>query len=128
VAEERHRCLHVCALFNRRHSACQGAVPLRSRPPFFVTTPPSKGLGTTVDLIRRIVADDPVLLDLLDQALQNPDGNPHLTVDNVNSSEDRPAGNAATHALRRLRRERPDLHARVLARELSPHAALLEAG
>jgi hypothetical protein len=30
--------------------------------------------------------------------------------------------------LRRLRDQRPDLHRRVLAGELSPHAAMLEAG
>ncbi len=40
----------------------------------------------------------------------------------------RPEGNTAAKALRRLRKERPDLHARVLAEELSPHAAMHEAG
>ena len=31
-------------------------------------------------------------------------------------------------ALRRLRKDRPDIHARVLAGELSPHAGMIEAG
>ena len=40
----------------------------------------------------------------------------------------RPWGNRAAYALRRLRRDRPDIHARVLAGELSPHAGMVEAG
>ncbi len=49
-------------------------------------------------------------------------------VDNVNNRVERPDGNSASSALRRLRKDRPDLHARVLADELSPHAAMVEAG
>lgn len=37
-------------------------------------------------------------------------------------------GNSAQHALARLRRDRPDLHARVLSGELTPNAAAIEAG
>lgn len=40
----------------------------------------------------------------------------------------RPAGTSADAALRRLRKDRPDLHARVLDGELSAHAAMIEAG
>jgi len=52
------------------------------------------------------------------------------TVDNVNNSRDResPTGNARQYALRRLKKSRPDLHARVLAGELSPNKAMVEAG
>ena len=32
-----------------------------------------------------------------------------------------PTGNARQHALRKLRKDRPDLHAQVLAKKLSPH-------
>ncbi|MFD3941012.1 hypothetical protein ACFWSF_40075 [Streptomyces sp. NPDC058611] len=35
----------------------------------FVTTPPTAGLGADLDLMRRIVADDPTARDLLAQAL-----------------------------------------------------------
>lgn len=69
-----------------------------------------RGLGVTVDLVRRVVADDPVAVDLLTEALRdtpggyreiNPIGN------NVPSENDlsRPEGNTAEKALRRLRRE-----------------------
>jgi hypothetical protein len=40
----------------------------------------------------------------------------------------RPDGNSAEAALRRLSRHRPDLLARVVAKELSPHAAMIQAG
>ena len=40
----------------------------------------------------------------------------------------RPSGNSRAAFLRRLRKDRPDLHARVLAGELSPHAGMIEAG
>jgi hypothetical protein len=47
-------------------------------------------------------------------------------VDNIHVY--RPDGTARTTALRRLRKDRPDLHARVLAGELSANAAAVEAG
>lgn len=39
-----------------------------------------------------------------------------------------PTGNSAARALRKLRKDRPDIHACVLAGELSPHAGMIEAG
>ena len=39
-----------------------------------------------------------------------------------------PSGNSRAAFLRRLRKDRPDIHARVLAGELSPHAGMIEAG
>jgi hypothetical protein len=46
---------------------------------------------------------------------------------NVHASE-RPSGNSRAVFLRRLRKDRPDLHARVLAGELTPHAGMVAAG
>jgi hypothetical protein len=40
----------------------------------------------------------------------------------------RPAGNSASAFIRRLRKDRPDIHARVMAGELSPHAGVIAAG
>jgi hypothetical protein len=40
----------------------------------------------------------------------------------------RPSGNSRAAFLRRLRKDRPDIHARGLAGELSPHAGMIEAG
>lgn len=39
-----------------------------------------------------------------------------------------PTGNSVETALRRLRKDRKDLHAKVLAGELTPHGAMVEAG
>lgn len=76
-------------------------------------------------------------LDALDRVTQHPAGNStgrnqHSTgtFDNIQSSSpvEAPTGTSSAAALRRLRKERPDLHARVLAEELTPHRAMVEAG
>lgn len=68
------------------------------------------------------------LLDLLDRALQRPVGtNQHTEgVDNIQGLA--PDGTSAEAALRRLRKDRPDPHERVLAGELSAHGAAVAAG
>ena len=95
----------------------------------FVTTPPLRGIGATVDLVRRIVADDEEALDLLDQALEDGEKQGERTdlVNNVNEVK-RPQGNSGARALRKLRRDAPELHAEVLAGNLSRHAAMVRAG
>lgn len=91
----------------------------------FVTTPPLNGLGATVDLVRALCRADSEALDLLDRALQNQPGNPG-NVNNINSS--RPQGTSREAALRRLRKDAPELHAEVLAGRLTAHRAMVEAG
>lgn len=91
----------------------------------FVTAAPLAGLGSDVDLVRRIVASDIEALDLLDEALRSTHGGSRSKSDNVPLA---PTGNAREKALRRLRKDRPDLHAEVLAGNLSAHAAAVEAG
>lgn len=92
----------------------------------FVTTPPLEGLGATLSQLRGICRDDPEALDAIDRATQSKPGRPPETQNNVPNKG--PEGNTSAKALRRLRKDRPDLHARVLAKELSPHAAMVEAG
>ncbi|MFD5798636.1 hypothetical protein ACFWIO_34920 [Streptomyces diastatochromogenes] len=93
----------------------------------FVTTPPTAGLGATVELMKKIVADDPVAADLLDQALVGRGGERTDLVDNMHEVV-RPSGTSKEAGLRRLRKDRPDLHAEVLAGTLSTHAAMVKAG
>ncbi len=62
-------------------------------------------------------------MDLIDQVTVAPHGGDHSKNNNVNLASDKPVGNERQYALRRLRKDRPDLHERVLAGELSPHAA-----
>lgn len=49
-------------------------------------------------------------------------------VDNVNDVESRPTGNTEQAAIRRLRKDRPDLLERVKEGALSAHRAMVEAG
>ena len=65
-------------------------------------------------------------LDAFDRASQRPAHRPAKS-ENVHSSG-RPSGNSAAAFLRRLRTARPDLHARVLAGEISAYAGMIEAG
>lgn len=96
----------------------------------FVTTPPLDGLGATMGLLRNLVRDNPEALDALDAENQRPHGGDRRSEEfkGNNVPVERPQGNTAAKALRRLRAQKPDLHARVLAGELSPHAAMIEAG
>jgi hypothetical protein len=68
--------------------------------------------------------------DAEDRANQRP-AHVHIKRDVDNNETDihvRPSGISRAAALRRLRKDRPDIHARVLAGELSPHAGMIEAG
>ena len=100
----------------------------------FVTSEPLKGIGTSVATLRRLCSGDTVALDALDRALQRPHGvNAKRTDVNNGDVRERPRGNGSDAALRRLRKDRPDLHERVLldktdAAYLSPHAAMVIAG
>lgn len=95
----------------------------------FVATPPLKGLGASLDLVRTLVRDDPVALDLFDQATKGQAGRRTDLLDNIQEVEVvAPSGTSREAGLRRLRKDRPDLHAEVLAGTLSTHAAMLKAG
>ena len=58
----------------------------------------------------------------------------HRTAESVDNrgkdinTSGRPTGTSRAYALRRLREQRLDIHARVLAGEISPHAGMVEAG
>jgi len=100
----------------------------------FVTEHPPEGLGADLALLKRICADDPEALEAIKQATTLPEGGDRgnrytvsdpSTVGNTNGARER---NDAGYAIERLHRERPDLHAEVLAKRLSPHAAMIKAG
>lgn len=66
------------------------------------------------------MGDDAEAVDLLDRALQHPVGHPSI---NNNVIDTAPQGNSTARALRTLRTQAPELHARVLAGEMSPNDA-----
>lgn len=104
----------------------------------FVVTQPLKGLGATVDLVRTLVHGDPEALDLFDQATQRDHGGDrHSDAFKLHNIQlegsdrnvvDAPSGTSREAGLRRLRKDRPDLHAEVLAGRLTTHAAMVQAG
>jgi hypothetical protein len=123
----------------------------------FVQTPPPTGLGTNFETLWQFCADNPQLLNLLDQAAQRERGAPKKNKnvdggtndDNIHNSQlrqatlnelpaalhearakraERPSGTSKQAGLRQLRKHTPELHAKVLAGELSINAALIQAG
>lgn len=93
----------------------------------YVTDKTHHGMATTVERLEHLCRDDNSVLTMLDAATQRPAHRPSGgTVDNVNGS--RPDGNSKQAALRRLRKDRPDLLERVVSKELSANAAMIEAG
>jgi hypothetical protein len=64
-----------------------------------------------------------------DKANERPAGRPKKTLDTPKAViKGFPDGTSVASALRRLRKDAPALHARVLAGEISPHAAMVQAG
>ena len=114
----------------REFETVRGEVVRHERFEEFVTLPPLKGLGTSVGLIKRIVADDPEAVDLLDRVLQGEHGGDRSKLDNIQlaSPSSAPTGTSQARALRRLRKDAPELHAEVIAGRLSAHAAMVKAG
>jgi hypothetical protein len=100
----------------------------------FVTTPPLEGLGASIDLLRKMCQDDIEACDLIDRVTAGRWGGDRKSehaIKDANSNLDeleKPTGTTRRYALRRLRKDRPDLHARVLGGELSANAAMVEAG
>lgn len=99
----------------------------------FTESPLPDGLGISLDHLRKLCRDDAEAIDAIDRATRMPVGTnqhrkPFDNVQGLTADEKAPTGNRSDTALRRLRDARPDLHARVLARDLSPHAAMREAG
>jgi hypothetical protein len=111
----------------------------------FITAPTSKGgCGWEPDKVTELLrksGDDEAFrmweaaikareIDAKDRKNARP-AHVHIQRDVDNNNADvnvRPTGNSAAAALRRLRKDRPDIHARVLAGELTAHAGMIEAG
>jgi hypothetical protein len=94
----------------------------------YVIAHPPEGLGADVKMLQRLCCNEPDLLDLIEQAIESRQGERTDLHDNIMKVDGKEQGTSAEYALRRLRKDRPDLHQRVTAGELSPNKAMIEAG
>lgn len=106
----------------------------------YVTTSPPEGLGTDIETLWRLCQDDIEAQAMIDEATKIKPGNPHpsghnqhtlnqVIDNNINNyHRQSPVGTSRQAGLRRLAKDRPDLHTRVLAHQISVNAAMVEAG
>lgn len=110
----------------------------------YVTTSPPEGLGTDIETLWRLCGKDTEAQAMIDKMtkrepgewIPNPNGiggKSHKIIDSVDIVHDnnipyRPTGNTRQAGLRRIAKDRPDLHSRILASEISVNAAMVEAG
>ncbi len=98
----------------------------------FVTRKPLEGLGSDVKTIQRMCSDDAETLDLIDRALKEEakhgGDRKSVSVKGMIHSLDATTRDRSSQHLRRLRKDFPDLHKRVLKNELSVSQAAIEAG
>ena len=101
----------------------------------FIVTDPPEGLGSDYDTLKEICLSqerEDVLnqIDKLEKGEEvkpGPKSKEDSSLYNIQETQ-YPSGTSAQAAIRRLRKDRPDLLAQVLAGELSANAAAIEAG
>ena len=101
----------------------------------FIETGPPEGLGSDYETLKGICKaqkrkDVIALIDKLEKGYQQHGGDRKSEGIKLYNIQDdtAPTGTSAQSAIRRLRKDRPDLLERVVAGELSPNAAAIEAG
>ena len=87
-----------------------------------LTAPPLKGFGEDPKKVEALLKDDAEALRMFREAVTPPQGKHHLN--NIKMK----GGTARAYTLSRLHKKNPKLYARVVAGELSAHAAAIEAG
>lgn len=110
----------------------------------FIEADPPEGLKTSVSLLLRICTDyeDMEAVSLISTEVggskggsNNPDGNNqhskpvvNVSITNIDHGDKPTRGDTTDYTVRRIAKQRPDIHAKMLAGELSPNAAAIEAG
>ena len=89
----------------------------------FIETKPLAGCGWSPEKVVALIEDDAELLAMWRKAMVGKQG---AHSDNITMRPER--GTSLAYTLDRLQRERPDLFDRVVAKEISAHAAAIEAG
>jgi hypothetical protein len=97
----------------------------------FCEKPRPWGLGTDIATLKRFCNHDETALNAIDEVTRQGHGGDRRSeafkAGNARL-ETGPNKNTRQHAIRHLRDKRPDLHAKVLAGELTPHRAMVLAG
>jgi len=94
----------------------------------FVTDPPLEGLGTDVQTLERLCADDVEAIRLIAEAKVRPVG-VHADTYNISITNQKPNhGTSAEYAIRVLANQFPELYEEVKAGRMSPHKAAVQAG
>jgi hypothetical protein len=88
----------------------------------------AKVIDLDAEEIRKMRCQRAQALDAEDHGTSSPNKVLRKGYDSSRYWHTHPTGNTAALAIRRLRKDRPDIHARVLAGELSAHAGMVEAG
>ena len=98
----------------------------------FINTHPPEGLGASLDMLKRMCDEDPDALRLLREVVTDSHGGDRKSEDaqikTDNISLDAKHGTSKDYTLDRIAREDPDLYEKVVADEMSAHAAAIEAG
>lgn len=94
----------------------------------FVTDPPLEGLGTDVQTLERLCADDVEAIRLIAEAKVRPVGG-QMNTNNISIHDAKPThGTSAEYAIRVLANQFPELYEEVKAGRMSPHKAAVQAG
>lgn len=96
-----------------------------ANPVEYFTAHPPKGMGTTLEMVKKLIAGDPEAERLFRKATTGKVGHP---ISNGNNITNRVTGTSRAYTLERLKKKRPDLFDRVVAKELSVNAAAILAG
>ncbi|MDQ3540090.1 MAG: hypothetical protein M3440_05330 [Chloroflexota bacterium] len=86
------------------------------------------GLGISVDMLKRMCRDNDEALTAIEKALGSHQGQRTDLHDIIMKVAPKEQGTSTEYALRKLHADAPELLKRVLAKELTPNAAMIEAG
>ena len=94
----------------------------------FVTTEPPQGLGTSIERLAKLCSDDMDLCQRIQDAGKHQGRRSNLRYNITEVRGKVGLGTSRIQALRRLKKDAPAIHQRVLNNELSPNAGMIEAG
>lgn len=95
----------------------------------FVEKPYPEGLGTTLEMLEKLIKDDMEALSIFTHLVTGKWGGDHKSNNKSNNiTLENNRGTTKGYALRKLLKDAPELHYKVIQGELSPHAAMMQAG